>query len=291
MAGKELRQKAAAGVRGSLGMSMFRTILLPFDGSDEARGIVPTVTQLATRLGGEVVVHRCLEHDEDDGTEAEALAEELREAGLDARAHVGHGRPAEAIVEAAANLEATVIAMSTHGRSGLTRWALGSVAERVVRTSAIPVLLSRGAAEQERVKTREFRHVLVPLDGTAEALQVVEPFVELFGSLGAHATLLHCVSDYQGKSAMEAGQQHLDEAVQAFEERGVKVTTALRRGHPATTIAQYGLYDASQEQPDLVAMATHARKGVPRMLLGSVTEKVTRTTVTPMLVVPPAPAQ
>jgi nucleotide-binding universal stress UspA family protein len=272
---------------------VFRTILLPYDGSDTARAIVPTVTEVARRWASEVVVYRCLE--EDDGERgsaearrsAEALADALRVSGLVAQALVSRGRPAEAIAQAAADAKATCIAMSTHGRTGLSRWALGSVAERVVRTSPLPVLLSRAMVDEEQPPSDRIEHVLVPFDGTDEGLRVVEPIADLLRSLEAHATLLHCVSDYRGKEAMETGQRNLDRAERAFGELGVEVTTALRRGHPAVTIVDYGLFEAGQERPDLVAMATHARRGVPRMLLGSVTEKVMRSSVIPLLVLPP----
>jgi len=274
----------------------FRTILLAFDGSDTARAIVPTLTDLATRMGTEVIVFRCLEPrddeagDEDATRVVEALAAQLGHRGIQTRTHVGRGRPADAIVQAATELGAEAVAMSSHGRTGLARWALGSVAERVVRTSRVPVLLSRALPEEDRRAPEHIGHVLVPLEGGEASLQLVEPIASLIQSLEAQATVLHCVSDYRGKQAMEQGRDHLDRAEQAFAARGVNVDTQLCRGHAAATIADYGLLEASQQRPDLIVMATHARQGVPRMLLGSVTEKVLRASVVPVLVLPPSDA-
>lgn len=143
---------------------MFMKILVPLDGSDLAEAILPQVTELAKNLDAEVLLLRvAIAHvfPGADPTEeevrvvrnaeeyVEGLASKLSETGIRVRAAVRYGKPAAEIIEHISANEVELVAMSTHGRSGLSRLVMGSVAEEVVRNSRVPVLLWRASGEAQ----------------------------------------------------------------------------------------------------------------------------------------------
>lgn len=137
---------------------MFNYILTPLDGSELARDILCQVEELARMSGGAIhllhVVHinrfpgmaadADLEAREVETGQAylEKTAASLREKGLEVQAHIRVGHAAEEILDHAENF-ADVVVMTTHGYGGVKRWALGSVADRVMRRSKKPLLLFR----------------------------------------------------------------------------------------------------------------------------------------------------
>lgn len=144
----------------------FARILVPLDGSTLADGILAEARALASSLGAGLVLARVIEPANysraysmtDIGAleagKAEAVADYLKEVaarleadGCRVQTDVMFGDPAIAILEHAARVEADIIAMSTHGRSGLDRWLMGSVAEKVLMGSQVPVLLYRAGTE------------------------------------------------------------------------------------------------------------------------------------------------
>lgn len=151
--------------------STFRKILLPQDGSPDAREILPLVRDMARRYGSEVLLfhsttvtpaiamtpggtHPSVEpaaDAEDDRLAAENALEPalcaLQEAGVSVRKVVGRGNPAATILEAVEEEGVDLVAMTTHGRSGISRWLFGSVAEKVFRSCPVPLLLHRNRRE------------------------------------------------------------------------------------------------------------------------------------------------
>ncbi len=147
---------------------MYKRFLVPLDGSKTAEAIVPFVLEIAGPLDIEVVLVRVVvpippsvvegtrevvvEDVEARQAEAEAylngLAAELRDRGVRVRTVVRRGDPVTEIASVARELEADMIAMTTHGRSGLGRLLFGSVAEAVLRTTELPVLMMRQTAAQ-----------------------------------------------------------------------------------------------------------------------------------------------
>jgi nucleotide-binding universal stress UspA family protein len=141
---------------------MFRKILVPLDGSALAEATLPQVTEMAKGLGAGLlllrvaiahvfpgmdpteeevrVVHEAEEY-------VEALAGKLADKGVRVRPAVRYGKPAEQIFGHIADNQADMVAMSTHGRSGLSRLVMGSVAEEVVRSAGVPVLLVRASGK------------------------------------------------------------------------------------------------------------------------------------------------
>lgn len=134
---------------------MYERILVPLDGSDLARAILPRVQAMAAPLGSEVVLLQVLGESgvlpktaAKERREAEkhlkAAAQELLDAGVNARYTIRHGSDSAAeIVDYAEVNDVDLIAMSTHGRSGISRWVLGSVASKVLRGTSKPILVIR----------------------------------------------------------------------------------------------------------------------------------------------------
>jgi len=137
---------------------MFKKIMVPLDGSNLAEGILPRVEWLAKIHGAEVTLLRVavahtfpgmdpVQHQVSVVREAEEylakVEENLKSVGVNARAVVRYGHDAQEIVEHARNRDFDLIAMSTHGRTGLTQFVLGSVASKVIHTATIPILLCR----------------------------------------------------------------------------------------------------------------------------------------------------
>ena len=142
---------------------MYRKILVPLDGSKVAEGVLPHAKALAYSEGAELILltvaanpvmdfafsdpglaqSAVLEQEERSKTYITEIEEQLRSAGFKTSAVLRVGSVAEVILEVAEELQVDAIAMSTHGRTGPARWLLGSIAERVVHSSKVPVLLIR----------------------------------------------------------------------------------------------------------------------------------------------------
>jgi nucleotide-binding universal stress UspA family protein len=267
---------------------MFERILAPLDGSPLAESILPLVRAFRARKRTELVLLRALPPPpmvggdvgrvmELDRRAAEEYLEGLRKAESagegSLRVRVREGPPAETILAVAREERATLIALSTHGRTGLRRLLFGSVAEQVLRESPIPVLLLRGQAAAP-----EPRKILLPVDPDDVSLEVVNAAIEVASTFGAHVVLLNVMKD-----ALAYGPPvvQITRAFERFREAGVSVEPLLRRGDPADEI----LAAARDLSAGMIAIATHARRGLRRALVGSVAEKVLRHAEVPVLAI------
>jgi nucleotide-binding universal stress UspA family protein len=211
---------------------------------------------------------------------------------------VEKGRADEVIIEQAAADKATLIMMATHGRSGLNRWLLGSVAEKILRATANPLLLVRAGDEAEPGGDASIKSVIVPLDGSELAEAVLPTVFELAEALNLEVMLLRGydlpASAYYGtedylpnydeikERIKEAAVEYLNGKVATLKAKGLdKVFSTAVEGSAAEEIIRY----ARGCPGALVAMCTHGRSGVRRWVLGSVTEKVVRHCGDPVLVI------
>ena len=198
---------------------MFLHILVPLDGSPRAERALQMAAALARQtLASEgafvplVTLFRVLDLStwremdffEEARTQAtkkatsylETQAEGLRREGLTVETALRLGNPAEELLEQIMARRVELVVMSTHGRSGLARWALGSVAERVARSSPVPVLLIPDAAPARLETTGaqgtlSLSHILVPLDGSVAAEAALPPAIEVARLLHAEIRLLN----------------------------------------------------------------------------------------------------
>jgi nucleotide-binding universal stress UspA family protein len=204
----------------------------------------------------------------------------LGEQGVRARGLVRVGRAADSILEIAHEEKTSLIALSTHGRTGLSRWVFGSVTEKVIRSSPAPVLVVRSYPERSS-EEQTIRKILLPLDGSDLSLRAAFQAQHLAHLYGAQIVLLHVLNDphqYYMSDPVSHQMHHLAKKIEAS---GISVTILSREGDPAAEIL-----DACPSLGiDLIAMSTHGRSGVSRWVMGSVTEKVIRSATTALCIV------
>jgi nucleotide-binding universal stress UspA family protein len=292
---------------------MFRNILVPLDGSSFAEQALPWALSLARRAGAGldlVRVHVLYALQEpacgwlpyDPAEEAECKRRE--QLYLDATARwlaavsrlpvtpaLVFGLGAEPILDRARR--ADLVVMTTHGRGPLGRFALGSVADEVVRRAGLPVLLLRPQNPAPGLLPEPApENILVPLDGSPLAEQALGPALDVAHLTEGRCTLLRVVGPEDGEEGGRgpdgAGEAevYLGSVAGRFREHGVPVRTrVVEAPSPAEAIRE----QARALGSDLIVLATHGRGGLRRLLLGSVADKVLRGGTTPVLVCPPAP--
>jgi nucleotide-binding universal stress UspA family protein len=233
-------------------------------------------------------------------------AKRLREAsGVEAEVALLEGRADQAIIERVQATGADLVVMATHGRGAMERAWLGSVADRVVREATVPVLLVRPVEEAapDLTSTTAVTRILVPLDGSSLSEAVLGPAADLAAALDVPLTLLRVVgsrmdlgSTYLPHAAKEQREQVAREREEAesylegvrtrLAGEGVELAGAdIVEGPAAHSI----LERADPDGAEIIAMATHGRGGLRRLVLGSVTDKVVRAALGPVLAVRPGP--
>jgi len=231
------------------------------------------------------------------------LAERMQErAGVVADATVLDGPVVSALNDFAVETAAGLVVMTTHGRSGLGRAWLGSVADGLLRASHRPLLLLRPVEGKPLVdQLAQVRHVMVPLDGSPLGEAAIPEAVTLAGLAAARLTLVRIIPPVPFPDAAAFGgvptdptvvdaqrteaARYLDDLAAALRTEGVSVATAVSVSwSPAAGILEL----ARNAKADLIAMATHGRGGWQRVALGSVADKVVRGGDTPTLVLRPA---
>jgi nucleotide-binding universal stress UspA family protein len=281
---------------------MLETIVVPLDGSALAGQAVPYAAALARAGDGKLVllhVSSPLFLDDEPPFDPTPTTERLRAAGVKAEVHgldIYGGGLAEAICEAAEDWRAGLIVMSTHGRGGLGRWLFGSVADRVLRTAAVPVLLIPAACERTWPGGHVSR-ILVPLDGSPLAEEALVPAGELAAALGAELTLLTVIEPLYDADPVGFPYHAADPEVDRTQARHYLDTVADRRlpsgvparpqvviDRPSSSIARI----ARARDADLIVMATHGHGGLARLLLGSVAVVTLQRAGLPILLVRPA---
>jgi nucleotide-binding universal stress UspA family protein len=257
---------------------MTKTLLVPVDGSEFAERALPVATGLATRIGADVEVVTT-------PWEGREQAAEHYLASLVARLDqeeivtdvVSGETAADAILRATNELADATVCMASHGRGGF-RWAmLGSVAEAVVRESPIPVVL---VGRHARPVPADAGEVLLCWDGGPASLSIVRPACTWAQALdvGVHFVRVAHPLD------LDPGDHHddvLEQAVDLVRSRGVAVgRTLLHDAHFSGRIADF----ATTRNSAIIAMASHARTGIERVGLGSVTMGVVGCAPCPVLV-------
>jgi nucleotide-binding universal stress UspA family protein len=297
---------------------MFHTILVPLDGSALSERALPYATTLARVARARMVLLRAIVASplpDTDPTDAEVsrrrqaqaylddVAEPLRREGLAVEPHVYYGDAAEAILDAARVQHAELVVMSTHGRSGLGRWAFGSVADEVLRSGAVPVLLVPPACQRAWTADQPAR-LLVPLDGSELAEAALPAARALARDLDAELVLVQVVelpvplapdgvaylAAFDLDTAEATARAYLEEVAAEIRASGQRVTTEVAvsgpdvAGQVATTIATV----ARQWGATLTVLATHGRGGLARVVLGSAATGLIQRTDAPLLLVRPA---
>lgn len=283
---------------------MYSKIIVPLDGSPLAEQVLSYVRLLAEAQSVPVELLRVTDEGEPppSGTE-DAGALYLKKIATQyfsgaARTATEGGSPATVIVDRAKSDHSCLIAMATHGMSGMRRWLLGSVAAKVAQAAANPLLLVR-PGDREPTTPVALKTVFVPLDGSALGEKVL-PHVTALGktmNLEVHLVRVYklpvnayVVADgvlaqgpAQFREPLRAeAETYLEAKAEQLRANGVaRVTATALEGDPADEIN--GI--ARTTPNSLIAMSTHGRSGIGRWVLGSVTEKVIQHSRDPVLVI------
>lgn len=289
---------------------MFRRLMVPLDGSKAAENALPYAEEIAAKFGSEIVLVSVSESAATDTghlhhTYLERTAEqvecqlkdwEAKKETVVVKALVG--KPAVEILRYADENSVNLIAMASRGLSGEGPWPLGSIAVKIIRATARPVLLIRAqASELALQQKRLLKRILVPLDGSklgetavpgteilarvlgAELvlLQVVEP-ATTWGAYDSYPSY-HTPVNIEGRKA--SAKAYLDGVGKPLKEKGLNTSTVVEYGLPASQIIEY----AKANGVDLIAMSTHGRSGIALWVFGSVTDKVLHTGDMALLIV------
>lgn len=300
---------------------MYEKILVPLDGSELSEIALPYAEDLSEKLGSEIILlHVC----EPPGSECfhihqlyiERLSEITKE-HLEGRTKVEPlvlpGNPAEEIIDYAEGNNIGLITMATHGRSGVKRWMLGSIVNKVVRETTKPILLIRAKGVRPPIpEKRMLNKLLVPLDGS-KASKVILPYIEeLTSKLKPEVTLLQVIASAhydvpmgETVAAVPYSEKEIEElkaATRAYLEKAgsglknkrvtVRLEVAVGTGAEVTvgTAAKEIVEFADKINADLIAMSTHGSSGFSRLFFGSVADRVLHTGNTPLLLVKPLEA-
>jgi nucleotide-binding universal stress UspA family protein len=288
---------------------MATRILVPLDGSHLAEQALSCATRLGQGLPAELVLLRAIStppqaqhalggagsraNTEVEDLEARAndylqgMAHSLRETNPTVHCVVQHGPAAKAIVDCAEKMHMQEIVMATHGYGGLRRWRNGSVADRVLQAASAPVLLVRGCEQNSR-DTRapiSCRRILVPLDGSDRAEQVLPPVKAIARALGCEVILFQVSPVFLFECSCQAAERmaraYLTRVASRLEDQGIQCSVAIGTDLVAESIVQF----AKTNHVDMIAMSTHGRTGIARWALGSVAARVLRTGNMPILLV------
>ena len=301
---------------------MERQILVPLDGSALAEQALPHAVALAETMRRPLLLVRVVATEAgiesftwpaavpavavlDPEIERKAACEYLRataaalseRSGLVVTTRTLEGDPAAEIIRQAQRPgDTAVIVMATHGRSGVSRWFYGSVAERALQTARAPILLIHARPEVEPAPPPSYRTILVPLDGSAFASQALAPARDLARALGATVLLATVRPNSEDVGLAEAGrapawaldeahlagiraEQAMHETVEWLAEEGVEARAIACHGVPTAELVRL----IAAERVDLVVMATHARGVLQRLWRGSVALSVVQAGAAPTL--------
>jgi len=304
---------------------VYQNILVPLDGSLASEHAIPWALSVARQDGAAVrlvrvhlspnpvmVGNELVSDFSLDGAlrdqETAYLQEKVRQVKAVSKCEVTgellEGPVTAAIMDSVAARPTDLVVMTTHGRGALARFWLGSVADKFIRHTTTPTLLIRPQEAAANFTVTPFiRHILMPLDGSPLAEQIIEPATRLGQLEGADYTLLmvlDAVDDIvslAGKHALDIpapwtgqyvhakAEEYLKDMAENLRVRLMRVhSDVIAHGSAAKTILDYA---ASHDNP-VIAMATRGRGGLSRLVFGSVVDKVIRGAATPVLIYHPS---
>jgi nucleotide-binding universal stress UspA family protein len=299
---------------------MFKSILIPLDGSHLAEAGLPAAASLAEKLNAPVTLLHIIEQNAPEAVhherhltqpqEAESYLQDLAKQSFPAEIKVNwHVHTADikdvptSIVEHAGEFDPDLIVMCAHGRSGIRDMLFGRIAHQVVAKGSTPLLLLQPMTSQQ--KPFKLRRILLPLDSESihddslpiaktlakaydaelSLLCVIPTFNTLRGNEAAASTILpattNALLDIKEEHAKEHLQEHLNELIG----QGLRTSAEIARGDPTQTIVNI----AEQRKVDLIILSTHRKAGIDAFWARSVAPNVARRTRIPLLLIPLPP--
>ena len=314
-------------------------MLVPLDGSELAEVVFTYAKELAGRLDLDIIllhvtrqaaentmpmrkayIERAVEAIQRQSREIQKkIATKKRGKPIEVRGEVVIGYPADEILRFADENKVDLILMATHGRSGIKRWTMGSVADKILRATKIPVWLVRAGIPEEIVHGQWPTTILLPLDGSEQAesvlphaetlakqrgieqvdvvlLRVCEPpsrpsyylaepgvtYAPLSEpeAIESHINWQKYLDDEMVKSK-QAAEKYLEKIKKRFQDSNISVRSEILEGRAAEEIVEY----ANKNPFNLIVMSTHPRSGLRRLVYGSVTENVLQGVNRPVLLV------
>jgi len=305
---------------------MFKQILVPLDGSSRAEQALPVAARLARASGGSIVLMQVAKLPMDYGggfTQVPLLTEQIIETELDnaddylksvatsdtcrgitIKTEAMFGQPLQDILSVAESRQVDLIVICSHGRTGIKRWALGSIAQGLAHQSSVPLLVLREGGRVTALSSADVTHfpcAFVALDGSPFAETVLVPAANLVAALAMpNEGILHLTQVVT--STKEEAQKSAKAYISGVAERlqvtlkglNLSITWSLLRdvdvAGAIVDVAEHGesrTAATGMSGGDLIAMSTHGRGGLERLMMGSVTERVLHSTSLPMFIVRP----
>lgn len=301
-------------------------VLVPLDGSALAEWALPLGTSIAqhtgrplwvvqvvpvptravpSETGGVLTVDEMLDVLRSRAREyLSRVEEQVKATGVSVEGRIVTARTAaEGIAEVADEHHAAFVVMATHGYTGLSRWALGSVTDRVLHLTKRPLIAVRPPQGEERITlTAEalplLKRIVVPLDGSRLAEHVLPCVIDLAHAYGTKLFLYRVLTmPFSGLGvdagfalsaefwnlAREEAETYLKGVAGSLQQQGIDVSYDVGTEPVADAILAF----ADQVEADLIAMTTHAREGLTRLIMGSVADRIVRAGHVPVLVVRP----
>jgi nucleotide-binding universal stress UspA family protein len=288
----------------------YKKILVPLDGSELAEKALPYAKTIAKLKNSNVIlfaVSLTIFVDRRDrlfASYVEVNAKELNEEGIKATAATSYGDVAEEILKYANNNKMDLIVMATHGYSGTKQWMFGSITQKVLYGTGIPVLLIKSKSPQVSV---EFKRILLPLDGSPFSESAFPYVVGLAKNTNKEILLLHIceppiVPSYGSRPINPTWKKYRDDmwaeteklstsylkkTMAALKKKGIKVKSRVikaQSGKVAKTIMQI----SEEENIDLIIIATQGRSGVSSWVYGSIANRIVEEFSQPILLIRPA---
>jgi nucleotide-binding universal stress UspA family protein len=284
---------------------MLERVLVPLDGAEESEAILPVVTRLVDPKNCRITLLRVIspvpaypgldlrrltEQDRRDGRAyLRNQVKRLEAESLQVRARILEGEPAAMIVRAAREDRATSIAMATHGHGRLWRWALGSVADQVLRQSKVPVLLVRSTLDWPP-STRKASRILFPVDGRRSSR--ILPWVRTLADfLKAEVSVLPVEPERHPLSVGQPGTPDVLvpapprarkalPVLEALKSVGVAARAVEASGEPVERILE------AAAGAELIVMGGEERPRLARWIGGGLADRVARASSIPVVIVP-----
>ena len=300
----------------------YQKMLVPLDGSRLSESILPYAAEFAAALKTPLELLHVVEIEslkalfsEEQGSPIDIMWDDLKSAGfkylekvaaslpesLEVRRTIEAGLPAEIAIERADHESETLIAIATRGLSGVKPWVMGSVAAKILHATQSPLLLVKPPIEVPLAGSKIVQRVLVPLDGSELAEQILSHAKIIASALDAEIELLRVYSPVSSAVApapipfyhpilttealQQSAEKYLAEKVEQLRIPGgsTRVSYSAARGSAADQIIE----TAQRNPGTLVAMSTHGRTGLRRWIMGSVAERVVHHCGSPVLVIRP----
>lgn len=280
---------------------MIEEVLIPTDGSDEAGVAIDHGLDLAKRFDATAhVLHVVDVQKTETAPHSEAwhqrgeeyvasVADDASREGITVETEIKTGYPADCILAYADEYSIDLVAMGTHGRTGVRRYVLGSVAESVIRLADVPVLTVR--LTEHRLHHFPYEDVLVPTDGSRGAAVATEWALDIADAYDATVHALSVIDPMslgidvrsvdRTQVLEDAAEEAVDDVLAAAREAGLEATGAVTEGTPYRKIGAY----VDEAEIDLVIMGTNGASDLERYLVGGVTDRMVRTSQVPVVTV------